>query len=218
MRSKYSRFDLMCRAGSSDIQVFDQIFQVREYRCLDDVTTADLIIDCGANVGYSAVYFLSRYPDATLVAVEPDPQNFNVLETNVRPFGTRATCIRSGVWSHPTGLVIARDSLGLGKEWGRTVRETVVGETPDFHANDIGSILERTGKGRISILKIDIEGSEAEVFSKNYEGWIDKVDNLVIELHGAHCCEVFSKAISGRGFRLSHCEELTVCTRPTRAD
>jgi len=31
MRSKYSRFDLLCRAGSSDIRVFDQIFQVREY-------------------------------------------------------------------------------------------------------------------------------------------------------------------------------------------
>ncbi len=213
MRSKYAKFPLRCRAESSDIRVFGQIFHMREYRCLDAIETAGLIIDCGANVGYSAAYFLTRYPHATLVAVEPDPQNFRVLEANVRAYGLRATCICSGVWSHPAGLIFDPDSLGQGKEWGRSVREIVEGETPDVHAIDIGSILERSGEERISILKIDIEGSEAAVFSKNYQTWIDRVDNIVIELHGAHCEEVFYRAISGRGFQLSHCDELTVCLR-----
>lgn len=176
--------------------------------------TADLIIDCGANVGYSAAYFLSRYPQATLVAVEPDPQNFMVLKANLQAFGKRAICRRSAIWSHPAELVFAPDSLRQGEEWARTVRETIDGETADVRAIDIGSILAETGKDRISILKIDIEGSEAAVFSKNYELWIDKVDNIVIELHGAYCEEIFSKAIAGRNFQISHCDELTVCTHP----
>ncbi len=214
MRSKHTKFALMCRPDSSDIRVFDQIFHMREYRCLDDVGSAELIIDCGANVGYSAAYFLSRYPESRLVAVEPDPQNFKVLQANVKDFGARATCICSGIWSSPTGLVFAAETLVQGKEWGRTVRQAAFGEAPDVMAIDIGSILERDGAKRISILKIDIEGSEAAVFSEHFEKWIDKVDNLVIELHGPDCAEVFNKAIAGRGFHVTHCDELTVCKRP----
>src|ERR1700733_12545752 len=52
--SKYSKFRLRCRAGTSDQRVFNQIFVKREYQCLDDVASADLILDCGANVGYSS--------------------------------------------------------------------------------------------------------------------------------------------------------------------
>jgi FkbM family methyltransferase len=218
LRSKHARFALVCRAGTSDLDVFGQIFQMREYRCLDDVMTADLIVDCGANVGYSAAYFLSRFPEAMVVAVEPDSQNFSVLEANVRPFGARAICICQGIWSHTTGLIFVRDTLGQCDEWARRVREIVEGETADVYAIDIGSILQRSGKKRISILKIDIEGSEAAVFAKNFESWIDKVDNLVIELHGAYCEEVFARAISERGFQISRCEELTVCRRPACAE
>ena len=128
-------------------------------------------------------------------------------------FGSRASCICSGIWSRPAGLVFAADTLGQGEEWGRIVHEATQGETPDVRAVDIGSILKQSGKKRISILKIDIEGSEAAVFSENYENWIDKVDNLVIELHGSLCREIFGKAIAGRSFQISDCDELTVCTR-----
>jgi FkbM family methyltransferase len=213
MRSKYAKAPLICRPGTSDVQVFWQIFYSREYRCLDHVKDADFIVDCGANVGYSAAYFLSQYPNAKLVAVEPDPQNFKVLEANLRPYGERAACVCTGVWSHPAGLVFAPNTMSQGQEWGRIVREVAEGETPEVHAIDIGSILRQSGKERISILKIDIEGSEAAVFSDNYQAWIDRVDNLVIELHGEYCQKVFHEAIAGHGFETSRCDELTVCLR-----
>lgn len=81
---KYSRFPLRCRAGTSDQGVFNQIFVQRACQCLDDVASADLIVDCGANVGYSSAYFLSRFPGATVIAVEPDAQNFAALEWNLQ--------------------------------------------------------------------------------------------------------------------------------------
>src|SRR5688572_10069177 len=76
--SKYAKFPLNCRANTSDRDVFDQIFLNREYRCLDDVREARLIIDCGAYVGYSASYLLTRFSNAYLIAVEPDPENFAI--------------------------------------------------------------------------------------------------------------------------------------------
>lgn len=212
MRSKYANSPLLCRANTSDAQVFWQIFYQREYRCLDHVKDADFIVDCGANVGYSSAYFLSRFPNATLVAVEPDADNFRLLQQNIAPYGQRASCLRDGIWSHETGLVFAPDTQGAGQEWGRTVRAARDGETADVHAIDIGSILRESGKEQISILKIDIEGSEAAVFSENYQNWLDRVDNLVIEIHGTQCEKIFREAIRDR-FEVSQCDELTVCIR-----
>ncbi|CAN5382113.1 hypothetical protein BH10PLA2_BH10PLA2_26230 [soil metagenome] len=64
---------------------------------------------------------------------------------------------------------------------------------------------------------MDIEGAEAQVFSENYESWIDYVDNIVIELHDdtafGNASSIFTKAIAGRSFTVSRCGELTVCKR-----
>ena len=198
---------------TSDINVFTQIFMSREYRCLDEVQDPRLIIDCGANVGYSAAYFLSQFPKARLIAVEPDAKNFAMLLDNIRPFGQRATGICSGVWSREIGLVFSEEPFGDGREWARTVRAAKDGEKPSLMAKDIGTLLKESEFDRISILKVDIEGSEAEVFRSNYESWIGKVDNLVIELHGAKCEEIFAKAIANEGFQVEQSDELVVCKR-----
>jgi len=209
--SRYSQFPLKCRPNTSDIDVFSQIFVSREYRCLDDICDAGLIIDCGANVGFSSAYFLSRFPRAYIIAIEPDPANYSLLESNLAPYGSRYRAICSAVWSHQTGLVLSEVLFGDGREWARTVRETRTDETPSMTAIDVGTLLDDSGYERISILKIDIEGAEASVFSSNYESWIGKVDNLVIEVHGEECWSIFRKAISTVGFSMSECDELTVC-------
>ncbi|MDP2788002.1 MAG: FkbM family methyltransferase [Pseudomonadota bacterium] len=211
--SKDAKFPVKCRPNTSDLDVFDQIFVGREYRCLDDVADVGLIIDCGANVGYSSSYFLSRFKQARVIAVEPDPHNFALLKDNVAPYGDRCETICSGVWSHPAGLVLSEATFGDGKEWSRTVREAREGEPAMMTAIDIGTLLSRSGYDRISILKVDIEGAEAVVFAANFERWIDKVDNLVIELHSDECREIFMNAIAPLAFSLSESDELTVCKR-----
>jgi len=211
--SKHARYRLRCRPNTSDIEVFRQVFENREYSCLDDVHEAYLIIDCGANVGYSSAYFLSRFPESYVIAVEPDEANFSLLKTNVAAYGSRCRAICSAVWSHPVGLVMSEMPFGDGREWARTVRTPRDGETPTMKGVDIGTLLNDSGYDRISILKIDIEGAESIIFSSNYESWIGKVDNLVIEIHGDGCLSPFRNAISGRPFCLSQCGELTVCKR-----
>ncbi len=210
---RFSRYGLRCRPQTSDLNVFTQIFISREYRCLDEVQEPALIIDCGANVGYSSAYFLSRFPKARLIAIEPDPNNFVMLLKNIRLFGSRAAAICSGVWSREVGLVISEEPFGDGREWARTVRAARDGEKPEMMATDIGTLLKESGFERISILKVDIEGAEAEVFGSNYEPWIDKVDNIVIELHGRECEEIFGNAIAKEDFRVERCDELVVCNK-----
>ncbi len=183
LHSKNARFPLWCRPETSDIHVFNQIFVHHEYALLKDLQNVDLVLDCGANVGYSAAYFLTRFPRCKLIAVEPDEANFAMLKRNLEPYGERAQAINSGIWSHPVGLKMADETQGQGDEWSRSVREVGAGETPDFMATDIATLLKESGKPRISLLKIDIEGAEAVVFSDNFESWIAHVDALAIELH-----------------------------------
>ena len=168
-------------------------------------------------MGYSSAYFLSRFPRCDVVGIEPDPDNFELLRLNLSPYGNRVRTLRAAVWSHRTKLRLAETRYRDGLEWTRQVEECKLGEDSDLVSVDIGSILDGSGYKKISVLKIDIEGAEAVVFSKNYESWIDRVDNLVIEIHNApsfgDCAGVFGKAVTGRGFSITQYGELTVCKR-----
>ena len=63
---------------------------------------------------------------------------------------------------------------------------------------------------RISILKIDIEGAEMQLFGHDTD-WLDSVDNIVIELHGDACRDLFLQVIRPRLSNFSTFGELTVC-------
>jgi len=219
LTSKRAKYPLNCRPKTSDLDVFRQIFIELEYSCLDNLADVQLVIDCGANVGYSAAYFLTRFPFCKIIAIEPDPDNFRMLRWNLAPYRDRVRMLQTAVWSHPANLVLSETKYRSGRACTRQVRECEPDEVPSMVAVDLGTLLRESGQKRASILKIDIEGAEAVVFSENYESWIKAVDNIVIELHedsplGASS-SVFFKAISGRSFEISRCGELTVCNSST---
>lgn len=179
---------------------------------MDQLKNARLIIHCGANVGYSSAYFLTRFPTSFVIAIEPDIDNFDLLRTNLAPYGDRCRLVNCAVWSKPTGLVFVESTL-KGAACSRRVREARGDEKPAMIATDIEQLLKESGCDRISILKIDIEGSEMEIFSANHSEWLPHVDHLVIELHSDECAVAFQKAITTEPFVLSSCEELVVCKR-----
>jgi FkbM family methyltransferase len=207
------------REVSSDLAVFTQIFEEGEYACIDGLTDVGLIVDCGANVGYYSAYCLSRFADCEVLAIEPDAGNFAMLERNLSPYGNRARLVHGGVWSHSVRLAISEGAYRDGREWTKQVRECRPDDKADFQGMDIATLLEKSGHHRISILKIDVEGAEAVIFSANYQSWIDKVDAIVIELHDdshfGNASRIFDSAIQGRGFHVSRCGQITVCTSAT---
>jgi FkbM family methyltransferase len=205
LTSRRLKHPVYVRRDTTDVAVFMQIFIDREYRCLDHVRSPSLVIDCGANVGYSSAYFLSRFPDCTVMAVEPDPENFTMLCDNVRPYGTRCRPIRAAVWSQQEKLRLNQN----GEAWATKVESA---EDGDVATVTIPELLGLSCRPRISILKIDIESAEYEIFRSSPE-WLDQVDNIVIELHDTPCREAFFAAIAGRGFEIGTCDELTVCRK-----
>jgi FkbM family methyltransferase len=211
-----SSHPLTLRRRTSDLLVFRQVFIDREYGCLDGLEGVGLIVDAGANVGLTSAYMLSRWPAADLVALEPHEGNHQLATRNLAAFGDRARVLKGALWSHPCSLRIREEADRSGREWSVQVREAEPGEVGDVVATDVPSLLRASGHNRISILKMDIEGAEAVVFSGPCP-WLDQVDTLVVELHEdrgfGDAFAAFRRAIDGRGFISERSGELTVCRR-----
>lgn len=198
------------RYDSSDYAMCKPILMGDEYRCLDDID-AKFILDCGANVGFSSIYFLNRYPLASVIAVEPDRDNIRICMKNLSHYGSRAKVVQAGIWSRKTGLVFAGGLGGDNSECAITVRDIMDGEKPDVCAIDVSSLLEEKGITQIDILKIDIEGSEKEMFTNNFKQWLPLVRNIAIELHGRECEEAYFHALRNYTYDLTKHGDLTVC-------
>jgi FkbM family methyltransferase len=115
--------------------MFRQIFVELEYQPPHDVRDVRLVLDCGANVGYSSAFFLTQFPNSHVIAIEPDPDNFLLLENNLGPYQGRFLAIESAIWSKPTQLVLSEERMIPGWEWARTVREAKEGEAKTIMAN-----------------------------------------------------------------------------------
>lgn len=194
------------RLGSSDVHVLEQVFLQNEYAPIEMLSASPrTIVDCGANIGLASYYFLSKYPAARVIAVEPEPANLKICERNLAPFGERARLVRAGVWSHPTRLAVT------GNGWTSSVSEAGSEEAGSVAAVDIPTLLQMTPSGTIDLLKIDIERSEKIVFGPSAGAWLPKVRNIVIELHDAECEAAFQTALRGYSFESSKLGDLTFC-------
>jgi FkbM family methyltransferase len=213
LRPRHAMHPVLARlGGSSDLDVFRQIFIFDEYSCVRDIHSPYLIFDLGANVGYSSAYLLSKFPTAAVVAVEPDPANFELCRKNLAPYGDRAQIVLGAAWSKRSKLALSRGTFGDGREWATEVKESQGnGDLAVVEGWDIPSLVRLTDKQQIDLLKVDIEGSEVQIFGANSSEWLPKVRNICIELHGRQCDEMFFSSLKDFEYELSHSGELTVC-------
>jgi FkbM family methyltransferase len=166
------------RKNTSDPSVFWQVFVEKEYDIPLNINPK-LIIDGGANIGCATLWFRKKYPEAQIIAIEPEESNFKILEENTKKLD-QVKIIKAGIWNKNTTLKI--DNPGLGK-WGFETKEADSSDKNSLTAITIDKILADSGCKEIDILKLDIEGSEKEVFESGYENWLDKTKVIIIELH-----------------------------------
>lgn len=91
------------RPGTADQEIYHGVFISREYDI--DLGAPLFIVDAGAHIGLSSVFFASKYPNATVIAIEPEPSNFEILLTNVSNY-TNIQPVQAGLWSRKAHLRI----------------------------------------------------------------------------------------------------------------
>ena len=183
------------RRHDSDIYVFrDALLRKDSDPSLD--AAPRFIIDGGANVGYTTLLYASKYPDATIVAVEPAAETAKILRQHCRRY-PNVHIVEAGLWHRPCRLgVVGTD----GNSFAWQVRE-VSPDTPGaVRAVTIPGLIEEFGMDSVDLLKLDIEGAELQVFSAIDLSWIDRVRVLAIELHGTDAERTVESAMKARSF------------------
>jgi FkbM family methyltransferase len=163
------------RRRSSDFLVFEEVFIDEVYQ-LPSGTEAKYIIDAGANIGLAALYFQRSFPGAKIISIEPVTENFHLLMLNTSGYHN-ITCYQNGLWDKKSNLKITNTTEG---DWAFMVEETDA--EGDISAISINDILIENPTCKIDILKMDIEGSEKEVFETNTE-WISRTEKIIVEVH-----------------------------------
>jgi FkbM family methyltransferase len=155
--------------------------------------SVEFILDAGANIGDTAVWFLTRFCAAKLIAVEPDPENFAILQRNCAPYGQRSLLVRAAVWPNATRLSLD----------GNQAKDAVeVRESPDGDCSGltVPQLMKMHNFPRLDILKCDIEGAEKQLFLHNADDWLSLTKFVVIETHGEECLNAVLHATARHGF------------------
>ena len=176
---------LSMRIDDSDIRVFKQIFVDNEYDSLNLPETANTIVDLGANIGLSALFFLKKYPNAHIIAVEPDTVNFEFMKKNLEDYSNHVALLQAAIWPSDGEVSLVEhdeSNEGLGA-WGYRTETLTEGAEASVNAISIPTLMNQFSMDFIDILKVDIEGAEYELFEKDYESWLDKVGLIIIETH-----------------------------------
>jgi FkbM family methyltransferase len=199
------------RSGTFDFNTFRQVFVYKEYN-FEMPFSPQTIIDGGGNIGLASVFFANRFKGSQIFCIEPDGENFELLKTNTKAY-SNIKPIQAGVWHKPAYLKVVDNGYG---HWGFMVKEVESTEPNAIYSVSISQLIQENNLNEIDLLKLDIEGSEKEVLTENYQDWLPKTKVLVIELHDrmkAGTTKAFFKAIATYDFSVEQIGENMVCYR-----
>lgn len=192
---------VLVRPGTRDLVTYHDVF-VRGYHATrhhgTDVRT---VLDLGANTGLVSRWLAKTFPDAEIVAVEMDRDNFSLLRQNLEILGHRVQLVHAAVWTHEDGVSYSLESSEDAYAVQQNGREApgppvrVPSVTPD-------SLVDLFGGRPIDLVKMDLEGAEAPLLLEADTSWLARVRCLNVEVHEPEFLEPITGALSGAGFRV----------------
>lgn len=160
--------------GESFVDTFKELFCDEIYQFAPS-SGSRVILDCGANMGLSVLYFSQNYPDHQIIAFEPEKMIFDILQENVHTFQLKnVTLHNKAVWTKKETLKFYSDG-GMG---GR-VNEAYSNREPVLiDALPLSDFISE----QVDFLKLDIEGAEDEVLRHCGEQ-LHRVQHIFFEYH-----------------------------------
>lgn len=186
--------------AASFLSMYKSIFAEECYNFSEKNEKKLTILDFGANIGMSVLYFYESYPNANIYGFEADPRIFGYLEKNIASFSRndgRIKLYNKAVWTEETELTFSSDGSDGGRISDKAAAKTRV------QAVDVRKIMEE--HDHIDFLKIDIEGSERNVVPALGD-YFKKVDKLFLEYHSEadkpQCLSQIIGILNDAGYRL----------------
>jgi FkbM family methyltransferase len=183
----------------SFIFTYEEIFKGDIYRFSSD-RHDPYILDCGANIGLSTLFFKLTYPGALVVAFEPDKKIFDFLSKNIIGFASsEIILVNKGVWKEDTVLTFFSEGADAGSVVNNNMG-AISGSADQVEVTRLSNYIDR----EVDFLKLDIEGAEIEVIEE-INNKLHLVKNLFIEYHSfkgkRQELDKILKILSDNGFR-----------------
>ncbi len=161
------------RLNRGDIQSIREVLMDEVYRPPFS-TRPRVVVDLGANIGLTSLYYARRFRPTVLVAVEPDPANARLARRNLEPCGA--------------SLIEAAIGPEDGVAWFDSSRDSNLGSVASSQSGSqvqmvsMSTLIETSGIETIDLLKMDIEGGEQALLTGD-TAWLSSVNAIVAEFH-----------------------------------
>jgi FkbM family methyltransferase len=163
----------------------DDIFGHEQYR-FDARTSRPRILDCGAHIGLSVLYFKRTCPRARITAFEPNPDTFELLKRNVWGNGFRDVELVNAAVGESAGTIdfhVSRDPLFW--HWGDAAVKNLWYDETRWQTIQVPAVaLADWLTEPVDYLKMDIEGFETRVLRTAGER-LRQVYQVTVEFHGS---------------------------------
>lgn len=182
---------VVCRPGTSDPFVLWDVFFWQYHIPPDPAPGLRLIVDLGANVGYTLAHWAVLYPHARIIGVELDEVNAELARRNTAFAADRCTVVQGAIWKED-GYI----QYGGDESWALTI---LAEGAKSSRAVTMRTLLKEQNVDQVDLLKMDIEGAEDEIFSSDLE-WLDKVQRIMLEIHPPADRDSIANILRQQGF------------------
>lgn len=160
--------------------VSDDILGGRAYPQIPFIENVKTVLDVGANMGLSAIWFSMLYPGSRIVAAEPAPQTFALLAENAKHW--------RGIEPHAVGLhatageapLFLGDVDGMTHSIGHYVHNS--GRSTPIVLEDALAFLQARNIETIDVLKLDTEGCERPILAR-IQSRLPEIRVIYVEYH-----------------------------------
>lgn len=197
------QYPLLARPGTKDAHTIINNIIREEYGQVAPRKEPEWMIDAGAYIGDTTAYFLSKFSKLKVIALEPNPENYEMARQNLAPYGNRAIILRKGLYS--SEQVQYFSGAGTGS--------AISGSGFEINCTTLASLMQCYSIPRFDILKMDIEGAEEPIFQCNPEQWLSRTDLIIIEIHSSQAKSLISGVLEENGYCMRQFRSVWYCCR-----
>lgn len=188
-----------------DISMLFEVWMDNSYRLNEKIGSDGIIVDIGAHVGFTSLYYWSQLGDhRTYYCIEGSDKNAEVLKLNIKII-SKATVSQHIITSDGRQVRFYNEMSGQLHQ----VHDTL-GIVQD--SVTMNTLLSKKSLQKIALCKIDIEGMELEILTQHNE-WLNTVDELYLELHNFLEYPAIKASLSTKGLSESSSEPIKHFTR-----
>lgn len=164
---------------------------------------SDRVLDVGAHIGSFSIHLARRFPDIHVLAFEPHPVTFELLEKNISLNSLQKTIrpFRNGVGESDRVSKLFEDSGNTGANSIIETKHTNLKHIPVI-LTSLPTIFATYTMKRCALLKLDCEGSEYEILSRAPEGLLKKIHTIIMETHPGYSLPTLIRRLKKTGFRV----------------